>query len=211
MKVCEKCGSVLSDNSAFCTKCGSACRQNQENPQQGNWQMNPQQSAPQQGNWQMNPQQGNWQTPPSAAPMDEKEFYRQYSSKKLKRWNVVLIVCCILSACANLGSFAQLEAMYGLDYLLSFDAGIAAVSVTIGTGIFFAAAAIVFGLKKKWFIALAIMAVSAILCIVNMAMGAAPSGWLIIVGGIYSMTHLYRLDRDYKRYRSNHILSDKPI
>lgn len=221
MKVCAKCGNVSPDEAAFCISCGNAFQQNQRNPQQANYQ-----GGFQQANYQRNPQQANYQgnfqqaagfnaqVPPGympymGAPMSEKEFYRQYMSKSLKGWNVVLIVCCVLSVLMNFGQFSQLELQYGIDWLWTYANSV--VTLLICAIIFYTVAAIVFGVKKKWYIAMAIMAVTVMICIANMVNTGIPSGWLIIFGGIYSMIHLYRLDKAYKLYKSNNIVPLEPL
>lgn len=153
--------------------------------------------------------------------MSEKEFYRQYMSKSLKGWNVVLIVCCVLSVLMNFGQFSQLELQYGIDWLWTYANSV--VTLLICAIIFYTVAAIVFGVKKKWYIAMAIMAVTAIFCIARMITSGSPSGLMVILGkmilpggmiifgGIYSMIHLYRLDKAYKLYKSNNIVPLEPL
>lgn len=221
MKVCAKCGNVSPDEAAFCISCGNVFQQNQGNSQQANYQ-----GGFQQANYQRNPQQANYrgnfqqaagfnaQVPPGymqymGVPMSEKAFYKQYMSKSLKSWNVILIVCCVLSALANLGQFSQLELQYGIDWLWTYANS--TITLLISATMFYTAAAIVFGVKKKWYIAMAIMAVTVMVCIASMVTTGMPSGWLIIFGGIYSMIHLYRLDKAYKLYKSNNIAPLGPI
>lgn len=57
--VCPKCGTDVSEGSAFCTKCGAQLGGEQQNTQQGAAQQNQQQGNPYPNGAQQNQQQGN--------------------------------------------------------------------------------------------------------------------------------------------------------
>lgn len=86
--ICPKCGSEMSDGSAFCTKCGAALNENVQNnygAPQGNPQMGNQQTNNQQANNGMpygNPQMNNGA--PYAAPyVDPKDHTAEYDMKDI--------------------------------------------------------------------------------------------------------------------------------
>lgn len=127
----------------------------------------------------------------------KKEYIKNYADEKMikdiKKAAIVGYICSGITAIlgivmVNIGIIVEVLIMIGL--LLGMHLG-----------------------RKKW-CAMTYMCIAILDCVVSMVLTGSPSGWLVIVAGIWSVNTFNKLDKAYRVFKDNgykNIAEPKPV
>lgn len=129
--------------------------------------------------------------------ISKKEYIKSYADEKMikdiKKAAIVGYICSGITALLgllmfNIGIIIEVLLMFGL--LLGMHLG-----------------------RKKW-CAMTYMCIAILDCVVSMALTGSPSGWLVIVAGIWAVSTFNKLDKAYKVFKNNgykNVVEPKPV
>lgn len=129
--------------------------------------------------------------------ISKKEYIKSYADEKMikdiKKAAIVGYICSGITALLgllmfNIGIIIEVFLMFGL--LLGMHLG-----------------------RKKW-CAMTYMCIAILDCVVSMALTGSPSGWLVIVAGIWAVSTFNKLDKAYKVFKDNgykNTVEPKPV
>lgn len=176
MKNCPYCGQPNQDSAKFCTSCGAALAE----------------QAPDTGAGSLYAEKPSYASAAPYTPVvtTKKEFIDLPENAKLKKELKTSGIICYICA----GITLVMGLLVSGNYYIILDV---ALLVGLGLGIH---------LKQSKACAIALAIYGVISMVVGLVVNGQPSGWLILLAGVYAVIYAFKLDKAWKQYQQEHRL-----
>lgn len=173
MKQCPKCGQFFDDSATFCSACGAALDGGSADDSGRPYPPTPLYSDP-------------GQSGPAQRVATKQEFLKLPENAKTKKeimtTAIVSYICAGLTAAVMIGANGNFTAIVDVLLLIGLGLGIQ--------------------LKQSRVCAILLCVDGAVSVIVSLLAAGTPSGYLILIAGIFAIVYTFKLDKAWKQYQA---------